>query len=79
MARDRFTENSLSFWNPLAWKVEDEGELSDLLGVEFSHTDEYIELNKQSAYIEKLCAEFFEQGVPRPRRKFREILLRNFS
>ena len=32
------------------WQVEDEGELHDLLGVEFSRSDGHIQL-KQSAYI----------------------------
>ena len=45
------------------WKVEDEGELTDLLGVEFTRGDNFIEL-KQTKYIEKLAAEHFPDGVP---------------
>ena len=45
------------------WKVEDEGELTDLLGVEFTRGDNFIEL-KQTRYIEKLAAEHFPDGVP---------------
>ena len=45
------------------WKVEDEGELTDLLGIEFTRGDHVIEL-KQPKYIEKLTAEFFPDGVP---------------
>ena len=44
------------------WKVEDEGELSDLLGIEFTRGDHVIEL-RQPKYIEKLAAEFFPDGV----------------
>ena len=45
------------------WKVEDEGELTDLLGIEFTRGDEFIE-RKQTKYIEKLAAEHFPDGVP---------------
>ena len=45
------------------WNVEDEGELTDLLGIEFTRTSGAIEL-RQTAYIEKLSAEFFPDGVP---------------
>ena len=45
------------------WNVEDEGELTDLLGIEFSRVDGIIEL-RQTKYIEKLAAEFFPDGVP---------------
>ena len=45
------------------WKVEDEGELTDLLGIEFTRGDKFIEL-KQTKYIEKLAAEHFPDGVP---------------
>ena len=44
------------------WKVEDEGELTDLLGIEFTRGDHVIEL-RQPKYIEKLAAEFFPDGV----------------
>ena len=47
----------------MKWNVEDEGELTDLLGVEFSRTENVIEL-KQTKYIEKLASEFFPDGVP---------------
>merc|ERR1712086_532188 len=45
------------------WNVEDEGELTDLLGIEFSRVDGIIEL-RQTKYIEKLAAGFFPDGVP---------------
>ena len=45
------------------WNVEDEGELSDLLGIEFTREDGAIEL-RQTKYIEKLAGEFFPDGVP---------------
>ena len=45
------------------WKVEDEGEITDLLGIEFTREGKTIELN-QTKYIEKLAAEFFPDGVP---------------
>ena len=45
------------------WDVEDEGELSDLLGIEFSRSNDSIHLCQQ-AYIEKLAREFFPEGVP---------------
>ena len=47
------------------WKVEleDEGDLADLLGIEFFRGEDTIEL-KQTKYIEKLAAEFFADGVP---------------
>ena len=35
------------------WKVEDEGELTDLLGIEFTRGDKTVEL-RQTKYIEKL-------------------------
>lgn len=60
-------EHSLykSFTNALEsrWNVEDEGELTDLLGIEFTREDGVIEL-RQTKYIEKLAAEFFPDGVP---------------
>ena len=45
------------------WNVEDEGELTDLLGIEFSRVPGAIEL-RQTTYIEKLATEFFPDGVP---------------
>ena len=45
------------------WNVEDEGELTDLLGIEFSRVPGAIEL-RQTSYIEKLASEFFPDGVP---------------
>lgn len=45
------------------WNVEDEGELTDLLGIEFTRGDKFIEL-KQTKYIEKLASEHFPNGVP---------------
>ena len=44
------------------WKVGDEGDLTDLLGVEFTRDGKSICLS-QIAYIEKLVADFPE-GVP---------------
>ena len=46
-----------------AWQVEDEGEMHDLLGVEFSNVDGVVEL-KQSAYISKLVSTYLPDGVP---------------
>ena len=45
------------------WKVEDEGDIEDLLGVEFSFSDKCITL-KQTAYIERMVKEYFPDGVP---------------
>ena len=45
------------------WNVEDEGELNDLLGIEFTREDQSITL-RQTKYIEKLAGEFFPDGVP---------------
>jgi hypothetical protein len=45
------------------WKVEDEGALSDLLGIEFNNSDGVVEL-KQSAYIRKLTDVYLPDGVP---------------
>ena len=45
------------------WNVEDEGDLTDLLGIKFSREDGIIEL-RQTKYIEKLAAEFFPDGMP---------------
>ena len=46
-----------------AWKVEDEGEMHDLLGVEFSNVDGVVEM-KQSANISKLVNTYLPDGVP---------------
>ena len=45
------------------WKVEDEGDCHDLLGVEFEQTKDHLLLH-QKTYIEKLSADFFSEGVP---------------
>ena len=47
------------------WQVDDEGEVSDLLGVEITHHADagVVELT-QTAYIEKLAAKWFPNGVP---------------
>ena len=45
------------------WRVEDEGDLTDLLGVEFHRDNQSICL-RQKAYIEELAGEFFPNGVP---------------
>ena len=45
------------------WKVEDEGELSDLLGIEFSNSGGVVSL-KQTAYINKLVATYLPDGLP---------------
>ena len=45
------------------WDVEDEGVVSDLLGIEISSTGSTVEL-KQEAYINKLVAIWFPDGVP---------------
>jgi len=45
------------------WKVEDEGDLHDLLGIEFRFDNDTITLHQQT-YIDKLCADFLPDGVP---------------
>ena len=45
------------------WEVEDEGVVSDLLGIEISSTGSVVEL-KQESYINKLVAIWFPDGVP---------------
>jgi len=45
------------------WKVEDEGDIEDLLGVEFSFSDKAITL-KQTAYIERMVREYLPDGIP---------------
>jgi len=46
-----------------AWDVEDEGELSDLLGIEFVFGDDSVEL-RQTAYIRKMVDTYFPDGMP---------------
>ena len=45
------------------WNVDDEGPVSDLLGIEISVDDGCVEL-KQASYIEKLVSTWFPDGVP---------------
>ena len=45
------------------WNIEDEGDLTDLLGIEFTREGDVVEL-RQTKYIEKLASEFFPDGVP---------------
>ena len=45
------------------WQVEDEGELHDLLGVEFTRSDGHVHL-KQTAYILKMIERYFPDGLP---------------
>ena len=45
------------------WNVEDEGDVSDLLGIDISLKDSHVCL-RQSAYIKRLTSEFFTSGVP---------------
>jgi len=45
------------------WKVEDEGDVHDLLGVEFLAEHGHLTLH-QATYIEKLSSDFFPDGVP---------------
>ena len=45
------------------WDVEDEGDVSDLLGVEIAAVEGGVKL-KQTAYIEKMCNAWFPNGVP---------------
>ena len=45
------------------WKVEDEGDLHDLLGIQFDFQGEYLTM-RQTVYIEKMCADFFPDGIP---------------
>ena len=45
------------------WNVEDEGDLHDLLGIEFTFESGFVTL-RQTKYIEKMCADFFPTGVP---------------
>ena len=45
------------------WKVEDEGDLSDLLGVEFIFLNGKVKLHQQK-YIERMVTEFVKGEVP---------------
>ena len=45
------------------WDVEDEGPVADLLGVEITPSDGCVELT-QTAYITRMCATWFPDGVP---------------
>ena len=45
------------------WKVEDEGDLHDLLGIEFRFIGDTVTLHQQT-YIEKLSNDFLPDGVP---------------
>ena len=45
------------------WDVDDEGEVTDLLNIEISRTDSAVTL-RQTAYIEKLAAAWFDDGPP---------------
>ena len=45
------------------WKVDDEGPVSDLLGVDISESDGILEL-KQETYIERMAKTWFPDGVP---------------
>ena len=46
------------------WNVEDEGDVHDLLGIEFDTEEEGFITLHQRSYIEKLAADFFPDGVP---------------
>ena len=45
------------------WAVEDEGEVSDLLGVDITAKDGFVELT-QTNYINRLVASWFPDGAP---------------
>ena len=45
------------------WQVDDEGDVSDLLGIEISASSGHVQL-KQTQYIEKMASEWFKDGVP---------------
>ena len=45
------------------FEVEDEGQLSDLLGIEFEFADGYVKLH-QRAYIERMVENYLPDGVP---------------
>ena len=46
-----------------AWQVEDEGELNDLLGIDFSNSGGVVSMS-QSRYIDKLIERYLPDGVP---------------
>ena len=46
-----------------SWDVEDEGELTDLLGVEFEFGEGHVTL-RQSSYIRQMVATYFPDGLP---------------
>ena len=46
------------------WQVEDEGDLTDLLGVEFQFGDGWVKLH-QAAYIDRMTNSFFPDGPPK--------------
>ena len=48
------------------WEAEDEGELSDLLGVEFSREGSNVIRLSQPAYITKMAAGYFSADSPNP-------------
>ena len=45
------------------WNVEDEGALSDLLGIDFYFSDNCVML-RQTKYIQKLVTTYLPNGVP---------------
>ena len=45
------------------WQVEDEGELTDLLNVEFKFSENAVSLS-QTSYIEKLAGTYLPDGIP---------------
>ena len=45
------------------WAVEDEGDVTDLLGIDISVEDAHV-CFRQHNYIDRLAAEFFPDGVP---------------
>ena len=45
------------------WDVEDEGDLSDLLGIEFSFGKETVTLT-QTAYINRMVKAYLPDGIP---------------
>ena len=46
------------------WDVEDEGELSDLLGIDFTRGENTVAL-KQGNYVRKMVATYFPLGAPK--------------
>lgn len=46
-----------------SWEAIDNGELQDMLNVQYEYGDEVIKLHQQS-YIESLCKDFFAKGMP---------------